>query len=74
MKLRKIKTKILLLQGLLYRAFVIATETTALWIYTKQFTLALGASLAMNVVRMSGYYLFHYVFARIFRMGTKNEQ
>jgi hypothetical protein len=72
MKLRKIRTKTLLLQGLCYRSFVIVVETVALWAYTGQFALSIGASFGLNIIRMCGYYMFHYVFARFFKMGAKH--
>ena len=69
MKLRKIKLKVLILQGAVYRVILIVSQTLFTWIIIGEFSLALGLSLAWNFVNILIYYLYHYICARLFKLG-----
>ena len=81
MKLRKIRIGILGIQGLLYRVFIICCNTAFFFTGIKVIPMfgettffealkyALGASLAWNIINTFLYYLFHYIWARLFKLG-----
>jgi len=74
MKLRKIKIKILGLQGIIYRIFIIICNALFFAIGAKQAMEkygALGASLIWNSINMSLYFLYHYFWAKVFKLGEK---
>ena len=81
MKLRKIRIEILAVQGIIYRCFIIFCNTlffffgikgthllgdTTFWQAMKY---ALGVSLTWNVINTILYYTYHYIWARIFKLG-----
>ena len=75
MKLRKIKLKVLLLEGVLYRIHIIIIQsifwyllfgyTTGVW----EWSWAISSSVLWNICNTILYYNYHYWFARIFKMG-----
>ena len=69
MKPRKIRTSLLGVSGIVYRLCVIVIQTIFFWIVTGKLNLALSTALAWNVINMAWYYLYHYMFAKYFRMG-----
>ncbi len=69
--LRKIKLRLLLGSGLIYRLWIICVQTLFFWACTGQFTLALSTSVVWNCINMCCYYLYHYWFARLFNLGRK---
>ena len=74
MKLRKIKIKLLAVQGIIYRIIVILINALFFAIGAKEAMErygALGASLIWNSINMTLYYLYHYVFLRLFKFGEK---
>ena len=73
MKLRKIKFKLFTKSAIIYRLSVIAIQTVFFWIITGKFELALGTSLAWNIINMAWYYVYHYSFASMFKLGGDKE-
>jgi len=71
-RFRKIKLKLLFAEGIVYRGFIICVQTIFFWILTGSFRWAIGTSLAWNCVNMCCYYLYHYVFLRMFKMGKED--
>lgn len=69
MHLRSIRLKILAWQGIIYRVFIICCNTAFFWILTGEFKIAISVSLAWNAINMGLYYLYHYSFARLFKLG-----
>lgn len=72
--MRKIRWRILFLQGLAYRLFAFLVETLILYIYTGRLTFAVSASFGLNILRMLGYYCFHSLFAKTFRLGKSHRE
>lgn len=68
-KLRKIRLKILGWQGIIYRLFIILCNTIFFWILTGEFRIAITISIGWNIINMCLYYLYHYFFARAFKLG-----
>lgn len=66
---RQIKTNRLIKSGLVYRLFIICCQTIFFWIITGNFKLAIGTSVAWNCINMCLYYLYHYTFLRMFKIG-----
>jgi hypothetical protein len=66
---RKINLELLLKSGLVYRFFITCAQTLFLWGTTGKFELALGASIVWNGINLLLYYLYHYMFYRMFKMG-----
>ena len=74
MKLRKIKIKLLAVQGIIYRIIVILINALFFAIGAKEAMErygALGASLIWNSINMTLYYLYHYIFLKLFKFGEK---
>ena len=71
--MRKIKTRTLLLSGLVYRLFIVLVETLTLWIVKGQWKFAIETSILLNVVSICAYYTYHYWFARLFKLGVNNK-
>jgi len=66
---RKINLELLLKSGLVYRFFIFCAQTSFLWVMTGEFKLALGSSAIWNGVNLLLYYVYHYVFYKMFKMG-----
>ncbi len=74
MKLRKIKIKLLAWQGLVYRVLVIGVSALFLALGIEQIIVrfgVVGTALIWGVINMVLYYLYHYVFLRLFKFGEK---
>ena len=73
MKWRKIKLELLAIQGIIYRAIVIIF-TTIFFVTGLEQTVqkygAIGASLIWSSINMTLYYLYHFVFLKLFKMGV----
>jgi len=69
MTLRKIRVGLLLKSGVAYRVFIIGVQTCFFWIATGEFKLAISISIVWNIINMGCYYLYHYWFARLFKLG-----
>ena len=73
-KLRNIKTGLLLESGAIYRIFVICVNAVFFWLGAKRAMEhygPIGASLIWNAINMGLYYLYHYWFARLFKIGKE---
>jgi len=69
LRLRKIKTGLLIRSAITYRLSVIGIQTIFFWLITGNFKLAVGASLSWNIINMTWYWIYHYTFARLFKLG-----
>ena len=69
--MRKIDIKLLIIEGIIYRVMLIIIQTLFFWIITKEFKLALGTSLIWNGLNLGLYYVYHYFFLSLFKMGVK---
>ena len=72
--IRKIKIKLLAVQGIIYRIIVILINALFFAIGAKEAMKrygALGASLIWNSINMTLYYLYHYIFLKLFKFGEK---
>jgi len=69
MKLRKIKIKVLTLQGIIYRIFIICCNTIFFRVITGEWKLAIKGSLLWNSINVTLYYLYHYFWAKLFKLG-----
>jgi hypothetical protein len=69
---RKIAVRRMLCGGLVYRIFIILCNAlffeTGLKPALEHFGV-LGASVCWNIINMGLYYLYHYTFLRMFKMG-----
>jgi hypothetical protein len=68
-KWRKIRLGVLLSQGVVYRVFIVCSNTAFFWIITGEFKMAASYSLGWNLVNMGLYYLFHFVWAKRIKIG-----
>ena len=73
MHLRSIRLKILVWQGAGYRIFIVISEIGFLWLVTGKLTFAVSVSIIWNAINMGLYYLYHYLFARLFKLGKRKE-
>jgi len=71
---RKIKTGLLVRSAIIYRISVICIQTLFFWVWTGELKLAIGTSLAWNVINMTWYWTYHYTFAKSFKLGRDNEK
>jgi len=69
MRLRRIRFGLLLRSGVVYRLSVITIQTLFFWMLTGKFKFAISTSLAWNAINMTWYYIYHYFFARLFKIG-----
>lgn len=74
MKLRKIRTGLLLKSAFCYRIFIIIMQSIFWWIWTRKLKLAVSMSIIWNICNMGLYFSYHYIFARMFRLGKKNKR
>jgi hypothetical protein len=65
---RKIDLELLLKSGLVYRLLILFVQTLFLWATTGQLKLAFGASAAWNGINLLFYYVYHYLFFRMFKI------
>ena len=68
---RKLKLRVLFVGGLGYRVFIICCQSVFFWILTGQFKLAVSVSIGWNLINMCLYYLYHYVFLSMFKVGRE---
>ena len=72
-KWRPIKLKTLGIQGVIYRVFVVFVNAIFFMVGAKQSMEqygAIGTSLIWGSINMTLYYLYHYVFLRLFKIGA----
>ena len=70
---RPIKLKTLGIQGIVYRIFVVFVNAIFFMVGAKQSMQqygAIGTSLIWGSINMTLYYLYHYVFLRLFKIGA----
>jgi len=68
--MRKIKLRVLVLQGIVYRVFIIACNIVFFLVITGKFNFAIKISLLWSIVNLTIYYIYHYVFLKLFKMGV----
>lgn len=68
---RKIKVKVLAIQGLVYRVFIIGCAFLFFLLLTKDMEAAFKISIGWSAVNMILYYGFHYVWAKRFKVGKE---
>ena len=66
---RKINLELLFKSGLLYRLFIFVAQTIFFWAMTRQLKPAFGNSVLWNGINLLLYYLYHYCFYRMYKMG-----
>jgi len=77
MKFRKIRTKILGTQGIIYRIFIIICNAIFFAVGAKQTMQkygAIGASLIWNSINMALYFLYHGIFAKLFSLEVQTNK
>ncbi len=70
--MRRIKTRRLLVSGLVYRGIILLVESLTLYALKGKWMWALETSLLLNVVSLCTYYIYHYIFARLVKLGANN--
>ena len=76
MKFRKVKNKLLLKSGIVYRIIVICANALFFQLGVRAAITkfgAIGASLIWNTINMCLYYLYHFTFAKLFKIGREDE-
>jgi len=68
-KWRKIRVSILVGQGILYRTFIILCNFLFFFLILNEAGKAAKFSLGWNAINICLYYMFHYVWARLFKLG-----
>lgn len=66
---RKINFELLIKSGLVYRVLIIFAQTLFLWATTRQLKVAISGSIVWNGVNLLIYYLYHYIFYRMYKLG-----
>ena len=74
MKLRKIKTGLLGISGVVYRLHIIVIQSIFFYIITGEWKWAIGISLAWNIINIGLYYNYHYWFARLYKLEKEIER
>jgi hypothetical protein len=69
MTFRKINVGLLTWNTLVYRLFVIIEQALFMWVITGEWKFSLGVSLGWNAVNTVTYWLYHYFFLRMFKVG-----
>ena len=73
MKLRKVKTNLLIKKSIAYRILVIFTQILFMWTLTGNISFAIGSSILWNMINTVEYFGFDYVFARLFKVGDSEK-
>lgn len=74
MKFREIKVKLLGIQGIIYRVFIIICNAIFFTFGAKEAMEkygAIGASLIWQSINMCLYFFYHYFWAKLFELGKK---
>ena len=69
MKFREIKIRLLLISGICYRLFITGIEILFLRLLTGDWALAIKGSILWNILNVGLYYIYHYFFAKMFKIG-----
>lgn len=70
---RKINLELFVKSGLVYRLLILCAQTLFFWATTGKLKVAFGASVIWNGINLLLYYLYHYLFYRMFKIEA-NEQ
>jgi len=70
---RKIRVNILLIQGIVYRCFIIMCNFLFFFIIMDDPVKALKFSLGWNMINIMLYYGFHYIWLKVFKLGKERE-
>ena len=73
MKLREIRTGLLVKKSIAYRIIVIITQIIFMWCITRNLTFSVSVSLLWNVINTIEYFGFDYVFLRIYKVGRNGK-
>ena len=71
MHLRKINVGLLIESAIAYRIFITTSETLFLRVLTGSWKLAVAGSIIWNVINVLLYFVYHYSFARLFKLGEE---
>ncbi len=71
MKFRKIRIGLLFQSGIAYRLFVTGVQACFFWAITGEPKLAVSISIIWNILNMACYYVYHYFFASMFKLGRE---
>jgi len=69
--MRKIDVGLLVVQGWIYRALIVFAHVIYVWISEGEPRLLF--SLTWGIINICLYYVFHYFFLRLFKMGKEGE-
>lgn len=69
---RKIRLRILFGQGFSYRLFIVCCNTAFFLILFGSIEGAFKLSITWNVINVCLYFIFHYIWARVFKLGKNN--
>jgi len=72
MKLRKVRTDLLLKKAITYRIFVTCSQILLMWLFTRDIYLSTSFSIIWNIINTVEYFSFDYLFARLYKVG-KND-
>jgi hypothetical protein len=70
---RKIKVGLLVVQGIVYRLFIIGCNFLFFYLIMRQVDQALKFSLGWNVINICLYYSFHFIWAKLFKLGKEDK-
>ena len=70
MHARKVNVKLLAISTITYRLFITAAEVFFLKILTGSWSLAIKGSIVWNILNVILYYIYHYLFAKFFKLGV----
>ncbi|KKK81646.1 hypothetical protein LCGC14_2811350 [marine sediment metagenome] len=71
LKFRKIKVNLLIHSTIIYRLFITFFEIIFLRILTGTWELAIKGSIIWNIINLGFYYIYHYSFAKVFKLGKE---
>lgn len=74
MHLRKIKLEVLFGQGFTYRSFIICCNALFFLIFFNDIGMALKLFVMWNVINICLYFVFHYMWAKMFKIGKTDKE
>jgi hypothetical protein len=66
---RRIKGKLLVVQGVIYRVFIVFCNFLFFYFLTKDETESFKMSIGWNMINITLYYMFHYIWFKMFKLG-----
>ena len=69
MKLRKVKTGLLIKKAIAYRLFVVVTQIILTYALTNDIGFSVFLSLIWNIINTLEYFSFDYIFSRLYKVG-----